>query len=78
LQIWVKAGENKGATLAHDHLVREWLGPFRLRDGSAQMRREFRLPAAWQRERLEMIAFVEDEQTGAVLQAVHAASCSGA
>lgn len=77
LQTQVKAGENQGATLAHDHVVREWLGPFRLHDGTAQVRREFRLPAAWQRERLEIVAFVEDERTGAVLQALLAAACPG-
>lgn len=73
----VMRGENRDATLAHDHVVREWLGPFRLSGGKAQVRREIRLPAAWRRDRLETIAFVQDERSGAVLQAVRAA-CPGA
>ncbi len=73
----VMRGENRGATLTHDHVVREWLGPFRLNGGKAQASREFRLPAAWRRDRLETIAFVQDEHSGAVLQALHAA-CPGA
>ncbi|HEY9147156.1 MAG TPA: DUF1223 domain-containing protein [Thiobacillus sp.] len=74
----VMAGENKDATLTHDHVVRAWLGPFRLNRGKAEIRREIRLPAAWQRNRLESVAFVQDERSGAVLQAVRAASCPGA
>lgn len=73
----VMRGENRDATLAHDHVVREWLGPFRLSGGKAQVRREIRLPAAWRRDRLETIAFVQDERSGAVLQALRAA-CPGA
>ena len=68
----VIAGENRGAVLAHDHVVREWLGPFPLSDGATQVRREIRLPSDWRRERLELVAFVQNERTGAVLQA---ASC---
>ncbi len=74
----VMAGENKDATLTHDHVVRAWLGPFRLSGGTVRVRREIRLPAAWQRDRLESVAFVQDERSGAVLQALRAASCSGA
>jgi len=74
----VMAGENKDATLRHDHVVREWLGPFRLYGGHAQVRREIRLPASWQRDRLEAVAFVQDERSGVVLQALRTAPCPGA
>ena len=74
----VKAGENKDATLKHDHVVRAWLGPFRLTGGKVQVRREIALPADWQRDRLEAIAFVQDEQSGAVLQALRTTPCPGA
>ncbi len=74
LQSRVRAGENRGAILAHDHVVREWLGPFPLRDGAIQVRREIRLASDWRRERLELVAFVQNERTGAVLQA---AACPG-
>jgi hypothetical protein len=71
----VKGGENQGVTLAHDHVVREWFGPFRLHDGKTQVQREVILPAAWHRDHLETIAFVQDEHSGAVLQALRASSC---
>jgi len=74
----VMAGENRDATLTHDHVVRAWLGPFRLTGGKARVRREITPPAAWQRDRLEAIAFVQDERSGSVLQALRAASCPGA
>lgn len=74
LQSRVQTGENRGALLAHDHVVREWLGPFPLRDGATQVRREVRLPSDWRRQRMELVAFVQNEWTGAVLQAV---ACPG-
>jgi len=73
----VTRGENSGATLAHDHVVREWIGPLPLSDGKASLRRDVPLPAAWNRSQLEVVAFVEDERTGNVLQAVAAQQCGG-
>jgi hypothetical protein len=73
----VTRGENGGVTLAHDHVVREWIGPIRLAGGSAQAQREIALPAAWNRARLEVIAFVQDERSGSVLQALSAQHCAG-
>ena len=69
----VTRGENNGVTLAHDHVVREWIGPVRLIAGAAQVQREIALPAAWNRARLEVVAFVQDERSGSVLQALSAA-----
>ncbi len=74
----VMRGENQGATLLHDHVVRAWLGPFRLDGGAARVRREITLPPDWQRERLETVAFVQDERSGRVLQALRSAACPGA
>jgi len=74
----VTRGENSGVTLAHDHVVREWIGPVRLTGGAARVRRDIALPAAWSRARLEVIAFVQDERTGGVLQALSAQQCAGA
>ena len=72
----VARGENSGATLAHEYVVREWLGPFRLSDGAARVQREISLPAAWNRAQLDLVAFVQDEKTGRVLQAVSAQQCA--
>ncbi len=73
----VTRGENSGVTLAHDHVVREWIGPVRLSGGTAQVQRDIALPAAWNRARLEVAAFVQDERTGSVLQAMNARQCAG-
>ena len=72
----VTRGENRGATLAHDHVVRVWIGPVRLTGGAAQVQRDIALPAAWNRARLKVVAFVQDERTGGVLQAVSANQCA--
>jgi hypothetical protein len=73
----VTRGENGGATLSHDHVVRAWIGPISLRGGTARVQREIGLPAAWNSARLEMIAFVQEERTGRVLQAVGVRQCGG-
>jgi hypothetical protein len=73
----VTRGENGGATLAHDHVVRTWIGPIRLVAGAARVQREIDLPAAWNRARLDLVAFVQDERTGSVLQALNAKQCAG-
>jgi len=73
----VTRGENSGATLSHDHVVREWIGPLRVSDGKARVKREIPLPASWNRERLEVAAFVQNERTGRVLQALGALQCAG-
>ena len=73
----VTRGENSGVTLAHDHVVRAWLGPLRLSAGTVRVQRRIALPAAWNRARLELVAFVQDERTGGVLQALSAQQCAG-
>ena len=72
----VARGENGGATLAHDHVVRAWIGPIPLAGGEARVRRQIDLPASWNRSQLEFVAFVEDARTGRVLQAVGAKQCA--
>ncbi len=72
----VARGENAGVTLNHDHVVRAWVGPIPISDGAIHAQREFVLPEAWNRDRLDVVAVVENQHTGAVLQAVSAASCA--
>ena len=72
----VSRGENAGATLEHDHVVREWIGPISLAGGSARVQRDIRLPAAWNRSQLALVAFVQDERSGRVLQAL-GGRCTG-
>jgi hypothetical protein len=71
----VLRGENSGATLRHDDIVRMWIGPISLLQGSARMRQEIKLPAAWSRQHLRAVAFVQDQRDSRVLQAVSTAQC---
>jgi len=73
----VTRGENSGATLAHDHVVRAWFGPFHLANGLARFHRVVQLPSDWSRRRLDVTAFVQDGRSGRVLQALRAKNCLG-
>ncbi len=73
----VTRGENKGVTLAHDYVVRAWIGPIQLTNGVARVERELVLPAEWSRAQLDVIAFVQAEHDGKVLQALRAQHCAG-
>jgi hypothetical protein len=73
----VTRGENTGTTLSHDHVVRAFLGPISLAGGEAVLARELPLSSTWNAQRVELVAFVMNEQTGDVLQAVAAAGCTG-
>ena len=73
----VAGGENDGLNLHHDFVVREWLDPVSV-SGNATLKKTFRLsgdlasaPAA----SLGVVAFVEDAQTGEVLQVTRMGLC---
>lgn len=76
----VKAGENDGSMLRHDHVVRDWIGPVMLTpDGdrnSATLSRALTLPTGAIAARLGIAAFVQNER-GEVLQAVAMPACTG-
>ena len=67
----VRAGENKGRTLKHDFVVRELAGPLAL-DAHGGVRHEymFRLEAHWKAQDLRLAVFVQQAQSGDVLQAL--------
>ena len=72
----VAAGENSGRTLAHDHVVLEWQGPFAFGpDGKATERRALALLPKGAPERSGVVAFVQDRRTGEVLQALLRSGC---
>jgi hypothetical protein len=71
----VSAGENGGVTLSHDHVVREWIGPIALSGGHAELERAVTPRSNWNRAELGVVGFVQDMQSGRVLQAVGASEC---
>jgi len=71
----VAAGENRGATLHHDYVVRRLLGPLALNNGKLTKHLTVPLDPAWRLDQLGIAAFVEDAANGRVLQAVSTASC---
>jgi hypothetical protein len=66
LVVHVGAGENRGRTLRHDHVVRELYGPF---DAGRVAVQALALAPDWNRAHLGLVAFVEDEH-GEILNAV--------
>ena len=77
----VKAGENRGATLHHERVVRQWIGPVPVVDGQARIAQTVKLaadagananasaPTAGDTARFGVVAFVERASTGEVEQA---------
>jgi hypothetical protein len=69
----VRSGENSGATLRHDYVVREWIGPITLdADGKAELARTISHAG-----RGGVAAFVQTQGSGEVLQATALAHCAG-
>ncbi len=77
----VTAGENRGSTLKHDHVVRALHGPL---VGEAKDRAEGRFvikrPIAfeqdWKRADLSLVAFVQSTRTGEIYQALSTPVCA--
>jgi len=67
----VKAGENRGATLAHDYVVRRWFGPIAF-DASGRAALAERIAHAGKGG---VAAFVQAARSGEVLQATALAHC---
>lgn len=73
----VTRGENRGVTLGHDHVVRSLYGPLPFGAGESVFLREVPLAPGWVRENVEVVAFVTDERSAQVLQALAASACTG-
>ncbi|MBL8385724.1 MAG: DUF1223 domain-containing protein [Burkholderiales bacterium] len=71
----VTAGENRGATLAHDHVVRHWFKPVAFLAGAAEMAQSVTLSPEQAKKGVAVVAFVQDTRTGEVLQAVTTGVC---
>jgi hypothetical protein len=74
----VSAGENKGKTLPHDYVVREWIGPIGF-DPALRLAEKRTLPLLPNANPNQsgVAAFVQDRSTGEVLQALMLPACAG-
>lgn len=72
----VNAGENRGADLHHDFVVRRLLGPYPLDTTSRDDRLDILLDPQWKTHSLGIAAFVEDTALGAIMQAVATDLCT--
>ena len=68
LSEYVRAGENGGKTLSFDEVVRAFAGPFTLPHAEF----ELKPPPRANRAQTSVVAFVQDETSGDVVQAVRA------
>lgn len=72
----VEAGENRGARLRHDYVVRQWLGPLPVgADGRIAHSHTFAPRDGIDFARAGAAAFIQDSDSGEVLQAVAMANC---
>ncbi len=70
----VKAGENEGKHLVHDHVVRAWRSGLAV-DASGELRQRVELPLPSDSGPLEVVALAEDGANGDVLQALALPLC---
>jgi hypothetical protein len=71
----IRAGENRGLTLQHQYVVRRLLGPYPVgAGGSVRVEERLDIDSSWKARDLGVVAFVEQRDTGEVLQAL-ALSC---
>jgi len=78
LSTHVEAGENRGARLSHDHVVRHWLKPVQVKEGGAQLAQVVGVSPDQARKGVNVLAFVQNIRTGEVLQAVSTGACRAA
>lgn len=70
----VKAGENSGAKLDHDFVVRNWIGPIDVQGTGGSVDRVVDVPQL-SRGQVAVVAFLQDPRTAEVLQAVDTGVC---
>jgi hypothetical protein len=71
----VTAGENKGEQLANDYVVRD-MTTLKVVKSEARLEFTFKPRPGWNPQRISVAAFLQDTETGEVLQALSAPSCS--
>jgi hypothetical protein len=72
----VTAGENRGVTLKHDFVVRDFSAAIPVEGGRMVREHTIALPADAKPGDLSVVAFVQDMKSGDVLQALRGALCA--
>ena len=70
----VKAGENSGSTLKHDYVVREFFGAFQISNQNT-FNKNFTLKPEWKTRDGGAVVFVQNSQTGEILQSLALPFC---
>jgi hypothetical protein len=70
----VNAGENNGSELHHDYVVRELFGAYSMQ-ATEVFNKQFNLNSAWKKRDAGAVIFVQDRQTGAILQSLSLPFC---
>jgi hypothetical protein len=72
----VKAGENAGKRLTHDHVVRQWRAAPAAVDAAGETRQQFVFAIPADAGPISIVAFAEDAASGEVLQALSLPFCA--
>jgi hypothetical protein len=75
LESRVKSGENRGQTLAHDHVVFEWQGPIAFPQARLLVQRDLALLPKALPGHSGVVGFVQNRRTAEVLQALMLPAC---
>jgi hypothetical protein len=70
----VRAGENQGVHLHHDYVVRELSGPIKT---GVRWVQAFPFKPDWSATRMGVAAFVQNQSTGEIMQALRLPFCAG-
>ena len=70
----VKAGENSGSTLKHDYVVRDFFGAYQLSNQN-EFSKNFTLKPEWKGRDGGAVIFVQNSQTGEILQSLALPFC---
>jgi len=71
----VKAGENSGRELKHDYVVREFFGAYQINNQNT-FSKDFNLSAEWKKRDAGAVIFVQNSQTGEILQSLALPFCN--
>lgn len=74
LESKVSAGENVGRALKHDYVVRELFGAYQINNQNV-FSKNFNLDAAWKSRDAGAVIFVQNSQTGEILQSLQLPFC---